>query len=395
MSGFQVTVQSFALLGFWGAFICHSIFDTTSNLQWQVPVLFQLIPGIILLIGGLFILPESPQWLISKGETEAARKALSWLRMTDQDSDIISTEVVHLEKVVKTTNSTSSPGRQKSFVKQITSPPLRKRMFVGAGLMILQNLCGLNALNYYSPIIFISAGYTSVSSSLFLTGLFGLVKLITSLAFMFIFIRLRGNRFWLLLGSATMAICMFILAFCIEQLPTNINTNSNSNHTISSPSSSSISNAYGITAVLMVNIFAFAFGISLGPISWNVCAEIFPSRINIQACAVTTCIQWLGQILIAAITPPLIASIGWGTYLIYGVCCVLSFIWCALYVPETKGVAIGPDMDRAFGDDAKSAGDDDELPEVEEIEDVGGGEVDETTPLVVQRRRRSSIALVV
>lgn len=54
-------------------------------------------------------------------------------------------------------------------------------------------------------------------------------------------------------------------------------------------------------------------------------------------------------------------------------------------------MAIGPDMDRAFGDDVKR-----DEPEVQEIEDVGSdGEADETTPLVVQRRRRSSIALVV
>lgn len=56
-----------------------------------------------------------------------------------------------------------------------------------------------------------SAGFTSVSSSLFLTGLFGLVKLVSATAFMFVFVRIRGNRFWLKLGTAICGITMVIL----------------------------------------------------------------------------------------------------------------------------------------------------------------------------------------
>ncbi|KAJ9661619.1 hypothetical protein H2198_001795 [Neophaeococcomyces mojaviensis] len=374
MSGYQVAIQIFALVGFWGAFTCNSIFDTTSNLQWQVPVLIQLLPGAILFFGSLLVLPESPRWLISEGNTEAASKALAWLRMSDENSNEISAEIARIQKTVDANTRLSTSGQQKSFFQQILSPPLRKRMLVGAGIMIFQNLVGLNALNYFSPIIFMSAGFISVSASLFLTGVFGLVKVITALLFMFVFIRVRGNRFWLLFGSALMGVCMFVLAFCIEQMPT------------PDPDQASTLNAHGVISVLMVYIFAFAFGVSLGPISWNVCAEIFPSHINTKACAVTTCIQWLSQILIASVTPPLIAFIGWGTYVVYGTCCVLAFFWCALFVPETRGVAIGPDMDRAFGDSPK----DDTIPEVAEIEDV-----DETTSLIAKRRRRSSVAHVV
>lgn len=56
-----------------------------------------------------------------------------------------------------------------------------------------------------------SAGFTSVSSSLFLTGLFGIVKVVSATTFMFVFVRMRGNRFWLKLGSATCGVSMLIL----------------------------------------------------------------------------------------------------------------------------------------------------------------------------------------
>lgn len=374
MSGYQVAIQIFALIGFWGAFVCNSIFDSASNLQWQVPVLIQLLPGFTLLVGSILILPESPRWLISKRKFDAANKALEWLRMESRDSDAVSAELNQLQKLVNTSKFALTPETKRPFIRQVLNQPLRKRMFVGALIMIFQNLVGLNALNYFSPIIFMSAGFTSVSASLFLTGLFGLVKLITALLFMFVFVRVRGNRFWLQLGSLVMGVAMFILAFCIAKMPP-----SNSDQTTSIT-------GYGVISVFMVYIFAFAFGVSLGPISWNVCAEIFPSHINTKACAVTTCVQWLSQILIASITPPLIASIGWGTYVVYGACCVLAFLWCYYFVPETRGIAIGADMDRAFGDSPKI----DDVPEVVEVEDV-----DEETPLMAKRRRRSSVALVV
>ena len=361
MSGYQVAIQMFALVGFWGAFTCHSLFG--GNLQWRIPVLIQLLPGIGLFTGSLFLLPESPRWLVGIDESEAAKQALAWLRMKDHAEPDISTEIAQLQRVFRTQASQVN----QPFLKEILSKPLRKRLLVGAGIMIFQNLVGLNALNYFSPIIFMSAGFTSVSASLFLTGLFGLVKVVTALLFMFVFIRVRGNRFWLLLGSAIMGAAMFVLAYCIESM------------------SASQGSARGMISVLMVYIFAFAFGVSLGPISWNVCAEIFPSHINTKACAVTTCVQWLSQLLVASITPPLIASIGWGTYVLYGSCCVVAFIWCAAFVPETRGVAIGPEMDEAFGDIAK-----DTAVDVAEVE----GD-DERSPLLVRHRRRSSVALVV
>jgi hypothetical protein len=182
-----------------------------------------------------------------------------------------------------------------------------------------------------------SAGFTSVSSSLFLTGIFGIVKLVSAIAFMFIFVKTKTNRFWLKLGSAICGISMLVLAYFVRILPP--------------PSSSHEAHLTigGVTSVLMVYIFAFFFAVSLGPISWNVCSEIFPLHINAKCCAITTCTQWLFQIVIAAITPRLLASVGWVTYLVYAGFCVLTYVWVQFGVPETRGVALGRDMDEVFG----------------------------------------------
>ncbi|KAK5275985.1 hypothetical protein LTR16_011887, partial [Cryomyces antarcticus] len=108
-----------------------------------------------------------------------------------------------------------------------------------------------------APVIFMSAGFTSVSSSLFLTGLFGVVKLISAIAFMFVFVRIRGNRFWLKLGSAICGISMLVLAYYVRLMPP--------------PDQAHEAKLTfgGVVSVAMVYIFALFFGLSLGPISWN------------------------------------------------------------------------------------------------------------------------------
>lgn len=230
---------------------------------------------------------------------------------------------------------------------------------------------------------------------LFLTGLFGFVKLIAAAAFMFFFVRVKGNRFWLNVGSAVCAVSMYVLAICIWRMTSNADKDPRSTLTVE-----------GVTAVLCVYVFSFFFGISLGPISWNVCGEVFPSRLSAQCCTITTFTQWLFQIVIASVTPRLIANIGWATYVFYGVCCTISLIWCWVAVPETRGVALGRDMDVLFeqqstlrdSDDPSSPGSGSEVAEEIEEAEEAMTEVNETSPLLatsLKRHRRSSVALIV
>jgi hypothetical protein len=68
-------------------------------------------------------------------------------------------------------------------------------------------------------VIFISAGFTTLSSSLFLTGVFGIVKLVSAIMFMFVFVRIKGNRFWLKIGSTICGVSMLVLGSSSLPLP--------------------------------------------------------------------------------------------------------------------------------------------------------------------------------
>jgi hypothetical protein len=74
--------------------------------------------------------------------------------------------------------------------------------------------------------------------------------------------------------------------------------------------------------------------------------------------SVTTSANWMCNFIIGLITPPMIASIHFGTYIFFASFTVMMFFWVLIFVPETKGRSL-EDMDTVFGD--KSAVHDAEL----------------------------------
>ncbi|KEF51449.1 uncharacterized protein A1O9_12366 [Exophiala aquamarina CBS 119918] len=373
MSGYQVVIQGTALVGFWAAYAANAAIAGSLDLQWQIPVAIQLIPGSVLLFGAFFI-PESPHYVAGTDTVFAVEQSLAWFRGRSFDDPLIAREARNIYDA-----GLSAKRRQAlqpaSFTHAALTNPIRRRLLVGIGLFITQNATGMNALNYFAPVVFLSIT-KSVSGALFLTGIFGAVKLLSAFSYMFYCVRVRGNRFWLLGGTAICALCMFVLAYCARP----------EDPASTGPDHASIKD---VLAVASMYLFAYSFGLSSGPIAWNVCSEIFPSHLNAKCCAITTSTQWACQIVIAAITPLLLASIGTQTFTVYGACTMLGLIFCWAFVPETRGVALGREMSLAFGQDVK----DDDPADVEEVEDI----FDEVTPLLrdQKRRRRSSVAIVV
>ncbi|KIW97261.1 uncharacterized protein Z519_02653 [Cladophialophora bantiana CBS 173.52] len=357
MSGYQVVIQGYQ--------------------QWQIPVAIQLLPGTILLLGTLYI-NETPHYLAAMDNIDQVEDSLSWFRglpITDRGVKLEAKEIS-----MTVLSGVRRPAIHKQhFLRKALSHPIRKRLTVGVGLFVAQNMSGMNALNYYVAIIFLTAGFESVSACLFLTGIFGFAKLAAALLFMFVCVRIYGNRFWLLWGTSICATSMFVLGCCTATMP-----ESSDNGTVPSMVRATV-------CVMSVYVYAIAFGVSSGPIAWNVCSEIFPSYINAQCCAVTTCTQWLFQIIVAAITSILLASIRPVTFVLYGLCNVLGMGFYYFCVPETRGIALGKEMSRVFGQQDLKDGEDGEA--VEEVEDVA----DHETPLLAaeRRRRRGSIAIVV
>lgn len=276
--------------------------------------------------------PESPRFLAKKGKWERVRKVLSYIRHLPEDHEYIDYEIDAIRGQLE--NEASGSG-QTFFakVKIIFTTNTRTRLLTGMALMILQNLSGINAINYFSPLIVASIGFTGTDTGLLATGIFGIIKACGTAVFVFLIVDRFGRRPALLIGSAGAIFAMYYLA-----------------------GYSAISNSFNeepprdagaYIALIMIYVFAIFYSISWNGIPWIFCAEAFPTAVR-QVCLVfTTCTQWLGQFIIAYSTPYMIADIQYGVFLFFGSAVVCGMTFAFFFLPETKGVQL-EDMDIMF-----------------------------------------------
>lgn len=96
--------------------------------------------------------------------------------------------------------------------------------------------------------------------------------------------------------------------------------------------------AIGYVVVFFVCFFVFNFAYSWGPVAWVVTSEIFPLNVRGIAVSITTAANWIGNFIIAMLTPILIAS-SFGIYGTFYLLCgalLLAVLFVLLTLPETK-----------------------------------------------------------
>lgn len=125
-----------------------------SRSQWMIPFAIQLIPSGLLFIGSLWI-RESPRWLFFHNRPKQAMENLCWIRQLDAGEMYIIEEVAGIDNAVESQKAVVGVGLWKPFGAIAKSPSMQWRLFLGCMLFFWQNGSGINAINYYSPTIFL------------------------------------------------------------------------------------------------------------------------------------------------------------------------------------------------------------------------------------------------
>lgn len=99
-------------------------------------------------------------------------------------------------------------------------------------------------------------------------------------------------------------------------------------------------------------LFVGVFATTWGPISWTYPAEIFPNKVRAKAVSMSTASNWITNSILAFAVPPLLSTINWKTYMVFGTFNVLAFIHIFLTAPETKNFTL-EEMDAVFAGSAK------------------------------------------
>ncbi len=276
--------------------------DTWLNsIGWRYMFLSGAIPATLFLLL-LFFVPETPRYLMLKGNESGARAVLAKLVTTEEGEREISE--------IRTSLSEHHSGKLLSFGARL--------VFTGVMLSVFQQFVGINVVLYYATDIFKGMGLTT-NVSLFQTIIVGAVNLAFTVVAILTVDRF-GRRPLQIVGALVMAASMISLGtdFWLG--------------------------GRGMAALICMLVYTAGFAVSWGPVTWVLLSEIFPNQIRGKAMAVAVAAQWIANYLVSWTfpifdnNPTLVEHFKHGfVYWIYGVMGILAALFMWRVVPETKG----------------------------------------------------------
>ena len=282
-----------------------SLFNETDKLYkifvsevWRGMFGFEMIPsGLFILL--LFLIPESPRWLIKNNNPEKGFNILTK----------ISGEKIAEKEFKEIKNSIS---KFKGRIAELFRPGLRLALLVGIGLSVFGQFTGVNIIIYYGPTILENAGF-KIDGALQFQVAIGLINLIFTILALWKIDR-WGRRPLLVYGMFSVFISLIIIAFQFT-----------------------FGSSQGILIVVMLCIYMASLALSINAVIWVLIGEIFPNRIRGSAVSIVTFTNWGANFLTAFTFPWYIDKIGMGGgFFTFAGMCLLATIFFNKYVPETK-----------------------------------------------------------
>lgn len=276
----------------------YLLVDATDNWRWMFAS--GALPAIVF-FGCVFMVPESPRWLVSKGMLDRARTILSRLNDGQEaDRQLQTIQQAHHHEV-------------KGKISDLWKPGVISLVVLGITIAVFQQISGANAVFFYAPIIFEKAGM-DVNDQLFQQILIGSINLVFTLLAMQLVDRL-GRKKLMLWGALLMSFWLLLVGICF---------------------SFNLLNGYMLT--LFVLAFIATYATTLAPVTWVLISEIFPTKIRGVAVSVATAALWIACFALAYGFPILIEALDAPqTFFLFAGICLLYFFILWRYAPETKG----------------------------------------------------------
>lgn len=336
------------------------------NWRWMLGL--ETAPAVVYFVC-LYLVPESPRWLLMQGRHDEAL--------------IVMTRVTNPEQARRDINAIgaslaadSNRPTQQQPLAVLFSKPMRLVLSIGLTVAILQQITGINSVFFYAPMIFEQSGI-GTDASFMQAVLVGLTNLLFTL-FAIVLIDRIGRKPLLIFGVAGIALCMMLLAWgfnaatytlsetALTGLPAAIDRASLEplvNMTFASDISftQAISSALGagvfqefeaelVSAAIAINptliligILAFVacFAISIGPVMWVLFSELFPNRIRGLAISFVGLVNSGVSFTVQLLFPWQLANLGnAATFFIYGVFAIIGLLLIARLLPETRGKSL-------------------------------------------------------
>jgi sugar porter (SP) family MFS transporter len=258
-------------------------------------------------------LPESPRYLVRKGEIERASEVLTTV-----------TGTIDVKGKIKEITDTIDTERKESLRDLRGSRfGLKPVVWVGILLSVFQQFVGINVIFYYSTTLWQSVGFDE-SSALLTSVITSVTNIVVTIVAILLVDRV-GRRIMLLVGSIGMTVTLGLMSLAF------------SFGTLDAAGSVTLPDPWATVALICANGFVVFFGSTWGPLVWVLLGEMFPNSIRAGALAVAAAAQWAANFFIST-TFPAFAEIGLTfAYGFYAFFALLSFFFVYFKVAETKG----------------------------------------------------------
>jgi SP family galactose:H+ symporter-like MFS transporter len=306
--------------------------------SWRPMFYMGVIPGLILLIG-MFFLPETPRWLMSKGREEESRAILQRI----EEPSLIEESVQRMKEEI-------NKDKEKPGLGEIFRPWLRTALVIAVGIMFFQQFVGINTVIYYSPKIFMIAGFEGARAGIWGAVSVGAINVLFTILSLFMIDKL-GRRKLYFIGTGGIVASLVLLGAVFAFLP-------------------QLGDLGKWLAIVFVWTYIAFFAISLGPLGWLIISEVFPLRVRGLGTSIGSLSNWLFNALVAftffkivkLLTLPGSSIITHeklydptlhkfteqavnngnpaGAFWFYAIIGIIGIIWGYFYLPETKDVPL-------------------------------------------------------
>src|ERR1035438_5544728 len=293
---FQFNIVTGILLAYVSNYWIRTLQLGATEWRWQIGISVLPAFGFLLLLFGI---PKSPRWSASRNQIDDALAVLKLMGEPDPKAE--------LDDIRAALEQEHASAHEPVFRWKYRYP-----LFLAISIGAFNQLAGINAILYYLPNIFSSAGFSQISGDQQAIAI-GFTNLIFTMVGMSVIDKL-GRKTLLLVGASGTAGCLGGVAWLFK--------------THSHP---------GALVWILVTYIAF-FALSQGAVIWVYIGEVFPNSVRSKGQGVGNASHWIMNTIIALAFPVLVAQIGRSApFTFFAVMTVVQFLVVLFAYPETKG----------------------------------------------------------
>ncbi|CAG7935859.1 unnamed protein product [Penicillium olsonii] len=300
-------------------------------IAWRLPIAAQILPALIICIV-LFGLPETPRWLIERGEVDEALGVMCQVYGVRPDDESVQHEMREIQRALEN-ESEAALHWFGLFKKDLVQTS--RRVCLALLVLSFNQWAGINVVVFYIAVVLEESVGLPRKTALVAGGCINLAFAFGSLVPALYLDRI-GRKRPMIIGSVGMGLSLAAIAVLLSFQDTD-------NEAVT-----------GKTCIAFFVAYMIFFGASLNAIPWCYAAEILPLKSRAKGISLAVMMNWAFVFLIVMVTPTMIAKIAWKTYLVFMACNFAMAPAIYFWFPETSRLSL-EEIDLLFLDDGEHA----------------------------------------